>query len=62
MSLAFFLLISIISSKKIYNFSIKLSTMLILEMENDKTLFEENKNEELFCSLLIVEMPSSCFM
>jgi hypothetical protein len=36
--------------------------MLILEMENDKILFEENKNEELFCSLSIVEMPSSRFM
>jgi hypothetical protein len=36
--------------------------MLILEIENNKNLFVENKTETLLCSLPIVETPSSHFV
>ncbi len=35
----------------ICNFSTKLSSTLILQMENDNNLFVEDKNEEAFCSV-----------
>ncbi len=35
--------------------------MFILEMENDKNLFVENKNKKFFYYLLVAKMPSSNF-
>jgi hypothetical protein len=36
--------------------------MFIVEMENDKKLFAKNKNKNLFCYLLVIEMTSFLFM